>query len=314
LVDRLGELDMSLLTTFDAMLVERNVSRAAERLGITQPALSTRIGRLRTIFDDQLFVPVAGRGMTPTPRAIALSDRLAELLVSLRDFVGPAPSFDPANSDRTFVLAAYDNPAAMLGPELVPALKHSAPNVRLAFVLPDYENMAAVLERGEVDLFIGVIKTKVTDLISRSLFNEEWMTAQRRGHPRGTGPLTMDEFCAADHLLISAEGAEFKGMVDDALGRLGRKRRVSVSIQSYALAPLILANSDCLCTLPRRFLRRFEGALDLFAPPLDLSKFHLQVLWHPRMQDDAPHRWLREQVFAAVAAQPAELLQGADVR
>jgi hypothetical protein len=84
--------------------------------------------------------------------------------------------------------------------------------------------------------------------------------------------------------------------------RQARKRRVSVSIQSYALAPLILANSDCLCTLPRRFLRRFEGALDLFAPPLDLGKFHLQVLWHPRMQDDVPHRWLREQVFAAVAA------------
>jgi DNA-binding transcriptional LysR family regulator len=154
----------------------------------------------------------------------------------------------------------------------------------------------------------------VTDLISRTLFDEEWMTAQRRGHPRGTGPLTMDEFCAADHLLISAEGAEFKGMVDDALGRLGRQRRVSVSIQSYALAPLILANSDCLCTLPRRFLRRFEGALDLFTPPLDLGKFHLQALWHPRMQDDAPHRWLREQVFAAVAARPADLLQGADRR
>jgi DNA-binding transcriptional LysR family regulator len=314
MVDRLGELDMALLATFETMLVERNVSRAAERLGITQPALSTRIGRLRGIFDDQLFVPVAGRGMTPTPRAIALSGRLSELLVSLRDFVGPAPAFDPVASERIFVLAAYDNPAAMLGPELVPAIKHAAPNVRLAFVLPDYENMATVLERGEVDLFIGVIKTRVPDLISRSLFNEEWMTAQRRGHPRGTGPLTMDEFCTADHLLISAEGAEFKGMVDDALGKLGRKRRVSVSIQSYALAPLILAGSDCLCTLPRRFLRRFEGALDLFTPPLDLGNFHLQMLWHPRMQDDAPHRWLREQVFSAVAAQPAELLQGAERR
>jgi DNA-binding transcriptional LysR family regulator len=250
--------------------------------------------------------------MTPTPRAVALSDRLTELLISLRDFVGPAPSFDRANSDRTFVLAAYDNPAAMLGPELVPALKHSAPNVRLAFVLPDYENMVAVLERGEVDLFIGVIKTKVTDLMSRSLFNEEWMTAQRRGHPRGTGPLTIDEFCAADHLLISAEGAEFKGMVDHALAKLGRERRVSVSIQSYALAPLILANSACLCTLPRRFLRRFDGTLDLFTPPLDLGRFHLQALWHPRMQDDAPHRWLREQIFAAVAARPEGRSQSAD--
>lgn len=297
MADRLGEFDIGLLTAFEAMARERNVSRAAARLGITQSALSSRLGRLRALFDDQLFVPVAGRGVAPTPRAEAVTGEVGHLLARLRAFIGPATAFDPATSDRTFVIATYDNPAAMLGPDLIPALKRKAPSARLAFVLPETEDVAATLERGDVDLFIGLLKTRQPDLISRGLFNEAFMTAQRRGHPRGTGPLTLDAFCAADHLLISAEGGEFSGIVDSALAKLGRTRRVSVSIQSYGLAPLVLASSDCLCTLPRRFLMRFGEWLDIFQPPVELDQFHLRAVWHPRMRDDAAHRWLREQLF-----------------
>lgn len=304
--DRLNELDVSLLMALDALLIERNVSRAAHRLGITQPALSGRLGRLRLLFDDQMFVPIAGRGVTPTPRAVAVAGNLTKVLAQLRELVGPEQAFDPQLDERTFVVAAYDNPAAMLAPELLPSFKVDAPRVRLAFVLPDHDKLAIELERGDIDLFVGVIKHQHPDLLSRTLFEEEWMTAQRRGHPRGRVRPTLDEFCELDHLLISAEGAEFTGMVDRELAKLGRKRHVSISIQSYALAPLMIANSDCLCTLPRRFLQRFEPLLELFEPPLELGRFRLQALWHRRMQDDAAHRWIRERIFAAAAAQVSQ--------
>ena len=153
------------------------------------------------------------------------------------------------------------------------------------------------LEQGEIDLFIGTAEDGAPGLIGRKLFEEEFVTAQRHGHPRGTAPLTLDEFCSLDHLLISTSGGHFTGMIDNALADLGRERRVTVSIQSYALAPLILGSTDLICTLPRRFLRRFEQVLDLIEVPLELAPFEMTLFWHPRMSADAAHAWLRKQVL-----------------
>lgn len=295
--DRLSEIDIGLLMAFEALIQERNVSRAADRLGITQPALSGRLTRLRTIFGDQLFVPVAGRGVAPTPRANALGATLPQLLDHLREFIGPSPSFDPGKSNREFVLAAYDNPAIMLGPDIVPALKRASPNIRITFVVPDPETITQALERGDIDMVVGLPRPEDGGLIGRRLFTDEFMTAQRHGHPRGGHPITLDEFCAAEHMLVSTSGGGYRGAVDRALDKLGRSRHVSLSVQSYALAPLILGSSDLLCTLPGRFLRRFEAMVDLFAPPLDIGNVELYALWHPRMRDDPAHRWFRDLVF-----------------
>lgn len=294
--DRLNDIDIGLLMAFETLIQERNVSRAADRLGISQPALSGRLIRLRALFNDQLFVPVAGRGVTPTPRAEALGETLPQLLEHLREFIGHRPHFDPAESDRTFVLAAYDNPAVMIGPDLVTALKRAAPNVRITFVLPDPEAIIPALERGDIDMVIGLPRTVDEGLIGRALLTDQFVTAQRRDHPRGSQPLTLDEFCDAEHVLVSTEGGGYMGRVDCALEALGRKRQVSLSVQSYALAPIIIAGSDHLCTLPGRFLRRFESMLDLFTPPLDVDAFNLDALWHPRMRDDPAHRWFRDLV------------------
>lgn len=304
MADRLSEIDIGLLTAFEALIQEGNVSHAAARLSITQPALSGRLTRLRALFGDQLFVPVAGRGVSPTPRAVELSKTLPQLLGTLRDFVGSAPSFDPVESDRKFIIAAYDNPAIMLGPDLIPALKCAAPNIQVAFVLPDPETVAQALERGDIDLILGLPRTVDDGLIGRSLFVDSFLTAQRHDHPRGTHPITLDEFCAAEHVVVSTDGGGYTSHLDHALAKLDRARRVSLSVQSYALAPVILANSDHLCTLPGRFLRRFESMLDLFAPPLDVSSLELYALWHPRMKDDPAHRWFRNQVFEVAQGAP----------
>lgn len=297
----IGDLDINLLLALDALLQDQNVTHAAARLNITQSALSGRLTRLRRIFNDPLFVPSSsGRGMTPTSHTLALKLELQRLLQQLTQFVQSAHVFDPATSERTFRIAAMDNPAAILAPALLPLISAQAPAVRVAFTLPDKTQVNGQLERGEVDLFIGTAQDAASNLIGRLLFNEEFLTAQRIGHPRGTGPLSLDTFCELDHLLISTSGGMFNGMIDEALADLGRQRRVTVSVQSYALAPLILNSTDCICTLPKRFLQRFTSHLELFTPPLTLDTFSMKLFWHSTVNADPAHRWLRSMVFDAV--------------
>ncbi|WP_036181746.1 LysR family transcriptional regulator [Palleronia rufa] len=304
MLERLIDIDAGLLLALDALFRDRNVTHAATRLGITQPALSARLTRLRAMFEDELFTPATtGRGMVPTPHAVALQPELARLLERLHEFANVARAFDPATSPRVFRIAATDNPAAILAPDLIPFVKARAPNVRLAFVFPDKLRISHHLEQGDVDLFIGAAEDIAGGLVGRTLFEEAFFTAQRKGHPRGTDPVSLDVFCALDHLLISTSGGSFSGLIDDALAASGRTRRVTVSIQSYALAPIVLAQSDCLCTLPRRFLQRFTDALDLFEPPLSLSQFQIKAFWHKRMKDDPAHVWLRQQVFETARRQ-----------
>jgi DNA-binding transcriptional LysR family regulator len=296
----ISELDLNLLLALEALLEERNVTHAAARLKISQPALSARLVRLRSLFADPLFVPAStGRGVVPTPRAAEMQPPLADALAKLRRMMEGPAVFDPRQSRRTFVIAIQDNPAAILMPGLISRMMAVAPATRMALINPG-RDITEKLEEGAVDVLVGITHNTVGgDMIRRPLFDDHFLTAQRKGHPRGRGPIDLDTFCALDHLMISADGGGFSGVVDVALSAIGRQRRVAVSIQSYALAPLILANSDCLCTLPHRFLNRFAHQLDWAPPPLELARFSLMALWHPRSQDDPAHAWLREQLFEA---------------
>lgn len=302
---RLAKLDIDLLLALDALLEESNVTRAAKRLSIQQSALSARLARLRGIFDDRLFIPSpSGRGVLPTPRALALQPILAQALTNLKAMVEPGDRFEPTTSDRTFTIALFENPAATLAPDLVARLRTAAPHVRLRLVMPNGPQMMDLLESGKVDIFIGPRSKAHDSWLSRRLFVTNFTTAQCKHHARGRGALNLDEFCAHDHLLVSTEGSGFAGYVDDALSLLGRRRRVAISIESYALAPIILAASDFLCTLPRRFLQRFTDTLDLFETPLTLETVEFVAHWHPRSHEDVGHAWLREQLFAVAALAP----------
>lgn len=301
----LGEverIEVELLTAFDALLKEGNVTRAAARLGMSQPALSARLTRLRELFADRLFIPApSGRGVLPTPRALELQPMVTGVLEQLSAMLAPA-AFDPAASTRAFTIALHENPAVMLSPDLVARLQAAAPGVRLVLAFPDKARMAELLERGEVDLHIGVRSHADKAWLSRVLFEDTFATAQRKLHPRGPEPPDLDAFCEAAHLLVSSEGDPFSGLVDTALAAHGRRRVVAVSIESYAVAPTIIASSDLLCTLPRRFLQRYEHTLDLMAPPIALPPVEITAYWHPRLQDDLGHQWLRSQLFAAASA------------
>ncbi len=296
----MAEADLGLLVALETLLAERNVTRAAVRLGLGQPALSARLARLRHLFDDQLLVPAAnGRGMVPTPRALALQGSLEEALGLFRGMLRASGEFDPATSRRTFSIAMQEQPAAALAPALAAAVLRAAPAVRLAVVRPD-RDAAAQLEEGAVDLVVAPAEQATSSLMVRALLDNDFLTAQRKGHPRGTGPLDLDAFCALDHVVVSTDGGGFSGVVDRTLAGLGRTRRVALSIHSYGLAPLVVAGTDCLCTLPGRLLRRFGAEVDLFPPPLPLPRPSLVALWHARDQDDPGHHWFRECVYRAV--------------
>ncbi len=290
----IGELDINLLVALDALLTAQNVTHAADTLHITQSAMSGRLTKLRQILNDPLLVPASsGRGMVPTPHALALKPELQRLLQQLSHFIQSAHVFDPMTSKRTFRIAAMDNPAAMLAPIMLPLVQARAPGVNIAFVLPDKGRINEHLERGEVDLFVGTAADASPSLIGRTLCDEQFLTAQRIGHPRGQAPFTLDTFCALDHVLISTSGGHFSGMIDEVLAEQGRRRRVAVSVQSYALAPLILGSTDYICTLPERFLARFSDRLELFTPPLPLDSLTMMLFWHPTMGADPAHKWLR---------------------
>lgn len=296
-----GRIDVELMATLNALLIERNVTHAAERLGLSQPALSARLTRLRELFGNRLFVPSpSGRGVLPTPRALALAPQVATVLAQMAAMLAP-PAFDPATSTSIFRIACHENPAVILSPDLVPRPQRAAPGVRLILAFPDKKRMPELLENGEIDLFIGVRDRGEEAWLSRTLFEDRFVTAQRRLHPRGSGPLDIEAFCDLPHLLVSPEGDPFTGVVDAALAERGRRRQVAVSIESYAVAPTILATSDLLCTLPRRFLTRFADSLDMFKPPVPLPPVEITAYWHPRNHEDPAHQWMRAELFATAS-------------
>lgn len=298
--DRLRQLDADLLMALDALLEDLNVTQAARRLGITQSAMSARLARLRTVFDDRLFVSTShGRGVVATPRALAMRESVARAIAALEALVEPDGGFDPRSSARTFTIAMHDNPAGMLAPTLISRCRALAPEVKIAIVLPGGYKLDAALESGDVDLLIASQATAHADWVRRVIVKERLATAQRKGHPRGDVALDLDAYCALDHLIVSTDGGGFTGMVDEVLAANGRERRVLASVQSYALAPLIVAGSDLVCTLPRSLLSRFVPAVELFEPPLDLGEYELSAFWHARRQDDPAHAWLREQISGA---------------
>ncbi len=294
----LSGIDLNLLMSLDALIEEANVTRAAARLNISQPALSAQLTRLRQTFGDPLLVPSeTGRGMIPTARALALKDPLRATLRDLEALVKHTADFQPQTATRAFTIAANDNAVVMLGLDLIDRIQRRAgPGIRIAFRSPAPDQTTALLERGEADLVIGTEGGLPPGMKSTRLFTDRYRMAQRRGHPRGDKPPSLAEYCNLRHVLVSSRGQSFHGFIDEALKALGKSRTVAVAVHQYNLAPMVVANSDYVCTLPERFLSRFTDRLDSFALPFETQTFTLLAAWHPRSHADPAHVWLREQI------------------
>ncbi len=292
-------LDLNLLQALEALLAERNVTRAAARLHTTQPALSAQLARLRRMFDDPLFIP-GSRGMTPTPRALEIEERLSELMSGLRAVVSPQ-RFDPATSSTTISIAATDSTQFLLAP-MVAELHALAPNLRIAgrpvqrLTKPEIDRLLAT---GTLDIVIGPSMLLPDDLHARSVSTENFLCVMRGDHPFKKKQMTVDDFCSFEHIYVSPLGGDFSGEVDTALAAIGRSRRVIASVPSLLVA-----------THPRdqRFrglfaeslARREAHILKSYALPVDIGMLELVMAWHERTHANAAHQWFRARVVQAM--------------
>jgi DNA-binding transcriptional LysR family regulator len=286
--------DVNLLVALDVLLQERNVTRAAVRLSISQPAMSAQLTKLRRLFDDPILIPAeSGRGMTPTALAIVLHPALRSALNALEAAVSMQLSFDPEHDTHTFKIAASDNAMVAVGLPLVERLCKEYSSTRIAFQRPDPSTIAQQMERGEIDLLIDADRQIPPSMKARLLMDDTFVMAQRKGHPRGTGPLTLDDFCQLRHVLISTGDDNQRGYMDEYLASINRQRDVVLVVPHVLLVPSILEFSDYVCTVASRFLTQQFDQLDYFEVPFTASAFRLQIAWHARNHKDPANAWLR---------------------
>jgi DNA-binding transcriptional LysR family regulator len=306
-------LDLNLLRVFDEVMAERSLTRAANNLALTQPAVSNALRRLREALGDELLRR-HGHGMEPTPRALALWPSVREALRQLQATIVPS-AFEPQQANSTFVLAMADATAAELMGGLARQLELQAPGVSLRVVPLTTRDPRSMLADGTADIALGYFPAVLTDLTGRAqageavafehqrLYTGEYVCVMRRSHPLAEQPMTLESYCAARHLLVSFSGRPH-GFVDEALTSIGRQRRIVFTVNQFFTAGQVVVNSDLLTVLPRHFVPTtgMGEQLALRDLPLDVPPVHVEALWHRRLQHDSAHQWLRRQLLQVAQA------------
>ncbi len=305
-------LDLNLLRVFDQVMAERNLTRAARNLAMTQPAVSNALARLREFLGDRLVVR-SGYGVEPTPRALALWPAVAGALRSLEATLSPGP-FEAAQATDTFVLGMADATAATVMPALVDRLTQQAPGVSIRVVPLTTRDPRQRLDDGQMDLALGYFPAVLADLTAQAqagslpafdhqrLYDGQYVCVMRQGHPLAGDALTLERFCAARHLLVSFSGRPY-GFIDEALAALGRQRRIVLTVNQFFTAGQVVAASDLLTVLPRHFVRTtgMADALLMRELPFAVPAVHVDALWHHRQGLRSAHTWLRTMVAQAAA-------------
>lgn len=292
--------DLRLLALLEALFDTRSVTRAGDRLDLSQPAASRALARLRALLHDPLFVRGAD-GLVPTRRAQALRAPLAAALGAVRALVVP-PVFDPATATGAARILAPDFDAAALVPPLLAALRTAAPGLDVA-LLPRRGDALAALAADDADLALGVYANAPAGFRRQRLYDDTMVCLLRRGHPALARPLTPARFAALHHALVTISG-EGGGVVDTVLAQRGLARRVVLRLPSFLAAPLVVARSDLVVTMPRRVATEFAAIapLVLVEPPLPIPRFTVSQVWHERQHADPRHAFLRATIAAVTAA------------
>lgn len=298
----LQRLDLNLLRTLDVLLSENNVTRAAQRLNLSQPSVSVQLARLREIFADPLLLP-GPRGMQPTARADELRGPLREALMALERAVMPTYGFDPASAEETWRMAATDYMASAILLPVLNVLRSASPASRLAVFELQPGRLQQQADRDEIDLFFHTHDGAPPGLHQRLLFRERYVLAGRRGHPALQAGLSLDRFCQLEQVIVSPEGGGFSGATDSALANLGLARRVVLSVPHFLFMLETLRNSELVAMLPERLVRG-AGGLTVVEPPLAVAGFDMLMLWHERWHRDPAHQWLRQQIVMSLEAMP----------
>lgn len=303
-------LDLNLLRVFDQVMSERNLTRAARNLAMTQPAVSNALARLREAVGDKL-VTRSGYGVEPTPRAEALWPSVADALRQLESSFAPG-DFTASEARHTFVLAMADATAASLMPGLVTIIERDAPGVSIRVLPLLTRDPRPLLDEGEIDLAVGFFPAVLAHLAAQAqsagmapfahqrLYDGEYVCVMRARHPLSRGPLTLERYCDAHHLLVSFSGRPF-GFIDEALASRGKERRVVLTVNQFFTAGRVVSASDLLTVLPRHFVKVTGMASDLTLRelPFEVPPVHVDALWHRRQAQRSDHAWLRLAVVAA---------------
>ncbi|MBG5193253.1 LysR family transcriptional regulator [Pseudomonas aeruginosa] len=289
-------MDLNLLVTLEALLAEQNVTKAANRLHLSQPAVSAQLSRLRDLFDDPLLIP-AQRGMTPTAKALELLDPLRHALDQVRAALAEHRHFDPGNAKLTLAIACTDYLQAVVARPLAVALRKEAPGVRIALRHLDPLQLEAQMVRGDVDLALMTPEHGPGSLRARRLFDERYVLIGRKRHPGLRRGLTAEEFARLDHVIVSLRGGDFTTPVDDGLAALGYQRNVVLSAASFLIVPEIVSHSNFVALVPERLVRDRRDELKIVECPFPVPGFTVSMLWHERNHGHSGQRWVRETVM-----------------
>ena len=294
-------LDLNLLRVFDAVMTEQNLTRAANRLAMTQPAVSNAVKRLRDALGDELLIRTA-HGVKPTARAESIWPAVRRALADLEEAVAPR-SFELAKANVTFRMAMADATAGLLLPPLVRLIESEAPGIDIRMVPLTTREPRPMLLRGDIDLAIGFFPGVVAQLQGATetpirherLYAGQYVCVMRKDHPLADKELTVDRYCDANHLLVSFSGRA-RGLVDEALTALGRERRILLTVNQFFTAGKVVAASDLLMVLPRHLIEATGMTNHLVSKelPFQLPEVHIDMLWHERDARSPGHRWLRE--------------------
>ncbi|CAA7626535.1 LysR family transcriptional regulator [Magnetospirillum sp. UT-4] len=292
--------DLNLLVTLDVLLTEGSVAAAARRLRLSPSAMSRALARLREVTGDPLLVR-AGRGLVPTPRAMELRDRVAHLVEDAEAALRPVRSLDLSRLQRTFAIRASEGFAETFGPMLLGRLEREAPGVRLHF-MAKADRQSTLLRDGSVDLETGVIGSATgPEVRALALFRDHFIGAARSGHPLAVGAITPGDYAAAGHVRV-ARPDQGTGPVDAALEPLGLHRNVRVTVGGFAAALALARTSDLIASVPERHTAGLREGMACFALPVPMPEVTISLMWHPRMDADPGHRWMRETMRAVCGA------------
>ncbi|MES2535538.1 MAG: LysR family transcriptional regulator [Pseudomonadota bacterium] len=298
-------LDLNLLRVFDAVMTEQNLTRASSRLAMTQPAVSNALKRLRDALGDELLIRTA-HGVKPTTRAELLWPAVRHALSELEEAVAPN-SFDVSKAQATFRMAMADATAALWLPPLVRSIENEAPGLNVRMVPLTTRDPRPFLLRGDVDLAVGFFPGVVAQLAGgpytpirhERLYSGHYVCVMRKGHPLATTDLTLDAYCASNHLLVSFSGRP-RGQVDEALAQVNRERRILLTVNQFFTAGRVVANSNLIMVLPRHLIAAtgMTGALIAKELPFAMPEVHVDMLWHERDARGPAHKWLRQHLMA----------------
>lgn len=301
----LRSVDLNLLVALDALLTEMHVTRAADRVGLSQPAMSNALGRLRHVFKDELLVRTSS-GMQATPRALELTEPIRQLLRSAERVFSSEAEFNPLTSSRSFTVRMSDVLGHMLLPALINILEASAPSVQVDIIhLPPQRTIEA-MEKDEIDIAVSMGLLHSTSIHSEKLMDDRMVCVMRAGHRLADQPMTLDAFLSEKHLKVSMSPTDLR-FVDDVLAKEGLSRRVALNVPHWVLVPRILEGCNMVAVMPERFARAV--ACDRLVQrelPLASPSFEWSAYWHRRHQGDRAIKWLIARLAEAAAVRLGE--------